>query len=192
VLAVGSVLLVGRARPALARQLVGGLCCLMATVGGYSGSPPVRGPRGTESRMQAEAERRLDLVQQLDGLRQFELHRKRICADLLAERIDVPTAVREMSDCLDTFESRLARYTRRNMPETNRPDHLAAFLYFGATQQGPDDQALARLGKRIGRLYPKAPLVDQRHHQQTTPYPWSRNDDGREVVLTASSSQRNG
>jgi len=181
-LIVLTIHLLARRRLATARRLMGGLCLVMAGVVGYSGWLLLRPVDSSFSEMSnlAAEEARLDGF--LNGVARFARKREAICLDLLSGRIDLAVAVRRMRDCLAEEIPHLTTRIHTYLPILDRPDEVAAFLYYhssrlidlGVCQAGQ----LQEVQRQVSSTYPTAPLVD--HHKQGPcgSFPWGQ---GRQV-----------
>lgn len=180
-LAVAAVLVLVRYRPAAGRRVLGGLCLVLLGVVGYSGwllARPVDPQFQEISELDDDSS---SLTQKLDDLRVFAVARTAICADLLAGRVDVPTAVRRMSACLIEHERRLAPRLRITLPSPDAAENVAAYLHFHTCQLVRLAGSRApvqtdELWAQISRSYPAAARLEGNLDRFGSLPPWSRGE----------------
>ena len=181
----------GRRRPVVATRLLGGLCLVMAGVILYSGWLLLRPVDPLVRQMPGMAEQDARLTHYIDGVGRFARKRRVICIELLGGRIDLSAGVRRMKDCLAEEQPHLASSMLAYLPVADRPEEVAAFLYFHASRlvkEGEASQgALTALEQQMSRSYPTAARLDDRGEVRTGLFPWG---PGRHVLshLSASAS----
>ncbi len=170
-LIVLAVLAVARRRPVVARRLLGGLCLLLLGVVGYSGWLLLRpDPHAQEmSQLRGQA---AELDHHLASLRRLDRERQLICLDILQGRSDLPAGVRRMSAYLAEKGPDLASSVQACLPEADRLEDVAAFLYFHASRlivmRQATDVQLGRLDQQMRRVYPDVPRIDTRTYSGRT------------------------
>jgi hypothetical protein len=170
-----ALVLLGRRRPVLARRLLGGLCAVLGGVVIYSGWLLLR-PDPQVLELNRLAQRYDELSRRLDSVARFDRKRGAICTDLLQGRIELVAAVERMRLCLLDEAPRLNPPLRASLPEADRDEDVAAFLFYhysrlvgaGLAEAGQLD----RLGRTMQRAYPAVPRLDYRRFSHRGPLSW--------------------
>ncbi len=171
--ALGAILLISRHRAVAGSRLLVVLCLVMGGVVGYSGallSAPT--DKGDEHLVALRRESH-QISYSLVALSRLDVYRSAICRDLLDARIDLPTAIERMRNCITHFAPVVHPSSRIDFPNVENPSSLAGYIYFHfhATRllnKHPDlEPKLGLLARETKERFPKITLVDVRtKHQQ--------------------------
>jgi len=192
-LIVLAVLLLARRRLAAARRLLGGVCLVMAGVVGYSGWLLLRPVDSSFTEMSTLTAEDAKLNHLIDGVVRFSRKRRAICLDLLSGRIDLSAGVQRIRDCLTEELPHLAVRVHAYLPSLDRPEELAAFLYYHASRLidigAGETTQLQDLERQVSGTYPTAPLLDHRRNVIRSSFPWG---PGRQVSVDVTETGRAG
>jgi hypothetical protein len=181
-LIVGAILLLARHRPATAHRLLGGLCLVMASVVGYSAWLLFRPLDPMVAELPHLNAQDAQLDRQLGGVARFGRKRSVLCTDILNGRIGLAAGIQRMGTIVREEHANLTARIRAYLPALDRPEEVAAFLYYHSSllvaQGDARASQLEDLSRKMRRDYPRAPQVNYQGSARALDFPWGQ---GRHV-----------